>query len=299
MHAGSSHVEESSGTVLERFGRWLTVDNSQFDANLANRIWFQYFGRGMVDSPDDFRDSNPPTNSELLRWLAAELRRENYSMKQLSRTILCSQTFARQSGSDQPVAQELSRTPYFAAYPTRRLAAETMLDAVSDACDYFPQVQAGYEEGAPTIRRAMEMPGVPVKKGFLKTFGKTDRLLVCECERTNAVSLGQSLSLVNGKEIRDRISHSDNRIGRLMSLPIPFSERVEELFLAALCRKPNAREQEAVLAMLEANTDRPKNVEEVLLAVQQAANAKQYSERRVLEDVLWALINSKEFAILR
>jgi hypothetical protein len=299
MHAGSSHVEESSGTVLERFGRWLTVDNSQFDANLANRIWFQYFGRGIVDSPDDFRDSNPPTNSELLRWLAAELRRENYSMKQLSRTILCSQTFARQSGSDQPVAQELSRTPYFAAYPTRRLAAETMLDAVSDACDYFPQVQAGYEEGAPTIRRAMEMPGVPVKKGFLKTFGKPDRLLVCECERTNAVSLGQSLSLVNGKEIRDRISHSDNRIGRLMSLPIPFSERVEELFLAALCRKPNAREQEAVLAMLEANTDRPKNVEEVLLAVQQAANAKQYSERRVLEDVLWALINSKEFAILR
>lgn len=298
-NAASTHVEESSGTVLERFGRWLTVDNSQFDANLANRIWFQYFGRGIVDSPDDFRDSNPPTNSELLRWLAAELRRENYSLKQLSRTILCSQTFARQSGSDQPGVQELSRIPYFAAYPTRRLAAETMLDAVSDACDYYPPVQPGYEEGAPTIRRAMEMPGVPVKKGFLKTFGKPDRLLVCECERTNAVSLGQSLSLVNGKEVRDRISQSDNRIGRLMQSPKTFPEKVEELFLAALSRKPSQRERDAVLAMLEVNTDRPKNVEEVLLAVQQAANAKQYSERRVLEDVLWALINSKEFAILR
>jgi hypothetical protein len=299
MNAASINVEEPSGTVLERFGRWLTVDNAQFDANLANRIWFQYFGRGIVDSPDDFRDSNPPTNSELLRWLAVELRRENYSLKQLSRTILCSQTFARQSGSDQPGAQELSRIPYFAAYPTRRLAAETMLDAVSDACDFYPQVQPGYEEGAPTIRRAMEMPGVPVKKGFLKTFGKPDRLLVCECERTNAVSLGQSLSLVNGKEVRDRISQTDNRIGRLMQSSMTFPEKVEELFLAALCRKPSQRELEAVLVMLDANTDRPKNVEEVLLAVQQAANAKQYLERRVLEDVLWALINSKEFAILR
>jgi hypothetical protein len=145
----------------------------------------------------------------------------------------------------------------------------------------------------------MEMPGVPVKKGFLKTFGKPDRLLVCECERTNAVSLGQSLSLVNGKEVRDRISQSDNRIGRLMQSPKTFPEKVEELFLAALSRKPSQRERDAVLAMLEVNADRPKNVEEVLLAVQQAANAKQYSERRVLEDVLWALINSKEFAILR
>ena len=291
--------DDPAGTVLERFGRWLTVDNPQFDANLANRIWFQYFGRGVVDAPDDFRDSNPPTNPELLRWLATELRRENYSLKQLSRTILCSQTFARQSGSDRPAPSELNGVPYFATYPTRRLAAETMLDAVSDACDYYPQVQPGYEEGSPAIRRAMEMPGVPVKKGFLKTFGKPDRLLVCECERTNAVSLGQSLSLVNGKEVRDRISQADNRIGRLMQSPMTFSERVEELFLATLSRKPSQRESEGVLAMLESNADRPKNVEEVLLAVQQAANAKQYSERRVLEDVLWALINSKEFAILR
>jgi hypothetical protein len=145
----------------------------------------------------------------------------------------------------------------------------------------------------------MEMPGIPVKKGFLRTFGKPDRLLVCECERTNQVSLGQSLSMLNGIEIRERLGQVDNRIGRMIQSSIPFTEKVEELFLASLSRRPTERELRAATELLESVEDRPKSIDEIALAVQQPTTAKQYKERRVLEDLLWALINSKEFSILR
>ncbi|MFN6130187.1 MAG: DUF1549 domain-containing protein [Planctomycetota bacterium] len=279
-------LAENEGTILAQFGRWLTTDNAQFDANLANRIWYQYFGRGIVDPPDDFRDSNPPTNPELLRWLARELRLGNYSLKQLSRTILCSRTFASASGSDAPVSSELNGVPYFASYPTRRIAAEILLDAVSDACDAYPPVQPGNEEGVLPVRRAMEMPGIPVKKGFLRTFGKPERLLVCECERTNQVSLSQSLSLLNGQEVRDRLTQTNNRLGKLVQSDIPFPAKVHELFLAALSRKPGQRELQGAIAIFEESENH-------------AAITEQQRERRVLEDILWALINSKEFSILR
>jgi hypothetical protein len=297
--ATHSEVRASDGTILEQFGYWLTHDNRQFDANIANRIWYQYFGRGIVDPPDDFRDSNPPTNPELLEWLADELRRQDYSLKQISRVILCSAAFARQSGVESLETEALDNASYFAAYPMRRIAAEVLLDAVSDACDSFPQVHPAYEEGESPIRRAMEMPGVPTKKGFLKTFGKPDRLLVCECERTNQVSLGQSLALVNGKEVRERIAQPNNRIGHLVLADIDFEEKVRELFLSALSRMPSQRELEAAVSLLETSQDRPKNLDEIALAVQQHTTIQQYRERRALEDILWALMNSKEFAILR
>jgi hypothetical protein len=136
------------------------------------------------------------------------------------------------------------------------------------------------------VRRAMEMPGIPVKKGFLRTFGKPERLLVCECERTNQVSLSQSLSLLNGQEVRDRLTQTNNRLGKLVQSDIPFPAKVHELFLAALSRKPGQRELQGAIAIFEESENH-------------AAITEQQRERRVLEDILWALINSKEFSILR
>ena len=282
---------QQSRTVLQDFASWLTLDNRQFDANLANRIWYQYFGRGIVEPPDDFRESNPPSNPELLEQLATDIRAQGYSLKRLSRNILASSTFARASIAESSDENLLPTTPYFASYPLRRLAAEPLIDAISEVTGVPSPLRTGDEDNS-TVYSAMRMPGIPKKPGFLTTFGKPNRLLVCECERSSQISLGQSLAMTNGVEIRDKIAAPSNRLdGYVEQLQLHAKgdtsamspERViEELFLRALSRQPSPRELRSSLDALEPT-----------------ANSDRAAVRVVLEDLLWALLNSKEFMMLR
>jgi hypothetical protein len=277
---------EQPRNVLQDLATWLTENNPNFDANLANRIWYQYFGRGIVDPPDDFRESNPPSNPELLRELTGEFRSEGYSLKKLSRNILTSAAFARSSTGDRVDENILPTAPYFASYPLRRLAAEPLMDAISEVTGVPSPMKTGDSENT-TVYSAMRMPGIPKKPGFLTTFGKPNRLLVCECERSSQISLGQSLAMTNGVEIRDKIASGSNRLtGYLEQLrayhagdssAMAPKGMIEELFLRALCRKPSERELKASL--------------DVLIGAQ--------DPRIALEDILWALLNSKEFMMLR
>lgn len=273
-------------TVLQDLATWLTESNPNFDANLANRIWYQYFGRGIVDPPDDFRESNPPSNPELLAQIASDFRADGYSLKKLSRNILSSSAFARSSQGDLADENILPTAPYFASYPLRRLAAEPLMDAISEVTGVTSPMKTGDSENT-TVYSAMRMPGIPKKPGFLTTFGKPNRLLVCECERSNQISLGQSLAMTNGVEIRDKIASGSNRLsGYLEQLQahkagdnsaMSPEKIIEELFLRALCRKPSARELQSTLDVLSSAQD----------------------PRIALEDILWALLNSKEFMMLR
>jgi hypothetical protein len=275
-----------SANVLEDFAKWLTQDNLHFDTNLANRIWYQYFGRGIVDPPDDFRESNPPSNPQLLAELTHAFSSEGYSLKRLSKTILSSSAFARASQGDAIDENALPTAPYFASYPLRRLAAEPLMDAISDVTGVPSPLRTGDEDNS-TVYSAMRMPGIPKKPGFLTTFGKPNRLLVCECERSNQISLGQSLAMSNGVEIRDKIASTSNRLdGYLKELqahlngdPSAMNQQqiLDDLFLRALCRKPSERELRAGIEALQSGQDL----------------------RVVLEDILWALLNSKEFMMLR
>ena len=274
---GAGSPQESKGSVLQAFARGMTEDTSQFDANMANRIWYQYFGRGIVDPPDDFRDSNPASNPELLRGLAHELRRSNYSLKALTRLILTSDTFARSAAEDSADPMHLAGAPYFAVYPVRRLGAEVLMDAIADVTDVPSRLPVASEENSPPITKAMRMPGVPRKPGFLTAFGKPNRLLDCECERTNQVSLGQSLALVNGVEVRDKLMAKHNIIEQLLNRGDEPASMVEQLFLIALCRRPSERELQVAVRGLGSGSDR----------------------RTAMEDLVWALLNSKEFAMLR
>ena len=292
---GLTHPQVSepqpSRTVLQDFASWLTLDNRQFDANLANRIWYQYFGRGIVDPPDDFRESNPPSNPELLDQLATDLRAQGYSLKRLSRDILASSTFARASIADSIDENLLPTSPYFASYPLRRLSAEALMDAISEVTGVASPLRTGDEDNS-TVYSAMRMPGIPKKPGFLTTFGKPNRLLVCECERSSQISLGQSLAMTNGVEIRDKIASPSNRLdGYIQQLQMHAKgdanamrpeQVIEELFLRALSRKPSEKELRTGLEALEPT-----------------ANADPVSQRTVLEDLTWALLNSKEFMMLR
>jgi hypothetical protein len=253
---------------------------------LANRIWYQYFGRGIVDPPDDFRESNPPSNPQLLAELTHAFSSEGYSLKRLSKTILSSSAFARASQGDAIDENALPTAPYFASYPLRRLAAEPLMDAISDVTGVPSPLRTGDEDNS-TVYSAMRMPGIPKKPGFLTTFGKPNRLLVCECERSNQISLGQSLAMSNGVEIRDKIASTSNRLdGYLKELqahlngdPSAMNQQqiLDDLFLRALCRKPSERELRAGIEALQSGQDL----------------------RVVLEDILWALLNSKEFMMLR
>jgi len=287
-----------SSNVLQDFSHWMTHENRQFDTNLANRIWSQYFSRGVVEPADDFRDSNPPSNPELLAFLAEKLKQSNHSLKSLSRLILTSETFARSSDGNSAQSNSLDPSIYFASYPIHRLSAEVLLDAIADATGVHSEWPSESPEGVRNTR-AIRMPGVPKKRGFQTTFGKPDRLLVCECERSSQVSLGQSLALVNGKEVREKLTDAKNRIDALIRSERSNPALVEELFLVTLCRPPSPREMERAIQLLDTATDKPQSIEDAALAITQNLTAPLYQKRRAFEDLLWALLNSKEFVMLR
>jgi Protein of unknown function (DUF1553) len=262
-------------TPLEALAHWLTTDNRLFARNMANRIWFHLMGRGIVDPPDDFRDSNPASNPELLEYLTDELIRSHYSVRHLSKLILTSRTFARAAVDDVHI-HGLDAEANFAGYPLRRMSAEVLMDALSDVTQVIKKVEE--QATSPTsLRRAVMRAEVPAGSGFLATFGKPNRLLVCECERSNAVSLGQSLMLVNGADMRDKLVESHNTITALLDTKSALPQAIDELYMATLTRTPTASESKCMVDY-----------------VTQAAN-----RRAAIEDVLWALINSQEFAVIR
>ena len=262
-------------TPLESLADWLTNDNRLFARNMANRVWYHLMGRGVVDPPDDFRDSNPASNPELLEYLTDEFIRSGYSVRHLSRLILYSQTFARAAVDDVHV-QGLDAEANFAGYPLRRMSAEVLMDALSDVTQVASRIDE--QTSAPTSKqRAIVRSEVPGGSGFLSTFGKPNRLLICECERSNAVSLGQSLMLVNGADMRSKLAESRNRITTMLASNRELTAMLDDLYIATLTRPASTTELEKMVNYIEHSA----------------------SPRAALEDILWALINSQEFALIR
>lgn len=259
---------------LQQLADWLTRDNRFFARNMANRIWYHVMGRGIVDPPDDFRGSNPPSNPELLEYLTDRLIASGFSTQAVVREILASDTFARQSVSQSTSPETLDGAAAFAGYPLRRMSAEVLLDAISDVTGV--PVQHEIPGHSPRVERAVRFPAAP-QEGFLKSFGKPDRLLSCECERSGDASLSQSLLLINGPDVRDRIAARPNRIDRLLDHSGDPQDWIGAMYLSALTRLPTADE----------------------LRTMSAHAAQAVSDREAAEDILWALINSQEFYWIR
>jgi hypothetical protein len=254
---------------------WLVApENPYFARAVVNRYWAHFFGRGLVDPPDDMRVTNPPSNPELLDALAKDFVAHGYSLKHLVRTLCRSRTYQLSA-----VPNEFNKhdKQAFSRYYPRRMTAEVLYDAVCQVTG-TPAGFAGLPADRHAPNRAIMLPDESFPSYFLDVFGRPQRLSACECERVTEANLAQALHLLNSNEIQNRLQRPGGRADLMAKDPRPDAEKVEELFLWALARRPTP--------------------EQLQLALQHIAQHAQ-NKRQAYENILWALINTKEFVFIQ
>lgn len=246
---------------------WMTSGhNESFNGSIVNRIWKHYLGVGLVEPVDDLRASNPPTNPALWKALNEDFASHGFDMKHLMRTILNSRTYQL---SSETLADNEADTRFYSHYYARRLPAELLLDAFSQVTaipDQFP----GYPAGI----RAQQLPDPALDSYFLSLFGRSDRVTACACERMGDVTMSQLLHLQNGDTISRKIEAGGGALAELLKSTPDNTQAIQRLFLATLARNPQQTELNSILGSLNQNASRDE----------------------VFRDLLWALLNSKEFS---
>ncbi|MEI7699832.1 MAG: DUF1549 domain-containing protein [Planctomycetia bacterium] len=247
---------------------WMTdAKNPFFAKSVVNRYWKHFFSRGIVEPEDDMRATNPPANPELLDGLAKHFTESGYDLKDLVRTICRSRTYQL---SALPNDYNASDKQNFSRYYPRRLSAEVLYDA-------FHQVTETSENfgGMPAGTRAMQLADASSATYFLQVFGQPKGDTACECERSTDANLAQSLHLLNGREIQDKIARDGARTAKLATdANRSTDDNVREIYRWVFSREPAADELEVAVGYLKRHTENP---------------------RRGFEDIVWALINTKEF----
>ena len=263
-----------------RLADWLArPDNPFFARALVNRYWKHFFGRGLVEPEDDLRDTNPPTNPELLDALADHFRDSKFDLKALVRAIVLSRTYQT---SALPLEANADDQQHFSHFLPRRLPAEVLLDSIDKATGStttFANLPAG--------TRAIALPDTSYNRSspFLQVFGRPDGQSVCECERVQSSSLSQSLHLLSAPDIKGKLAADGGRADRLAKDERPDPESIREVFLATFARLPSDEEMVQARAVIAEARTAPDG---------QPLSAGQ-SRRENYEDLLWALLNSKEF----
>ena len=266
---GAGVPEIKGGTDRRKvLAEWLASDENPFFArNLANLIWAHYFGIGIIDPVDDVRISNPASNPELLDALSAKLVEYKYDFKRLVRDICLSRTYQLETKANE---SNKGDTLNFARGTIRRMRAEILLDALSQVTDTKNKFR-----GLPLGARAVQIADGNTSTYFLKTFGRAERLSVCSCEVKVEPNLGQALHLINGETTGTRLKQG-NIIGKMLEQKKTPEQVIESLYIRTLARKPTDTERNNLMVAVNAETEPAKRKE-------------------VLEDIFWALLNSKEF----
>lgn len=244
-------------------------DNPFFARAFTNRMWSHFFSVGLVHELDDMRETNPPSNPELLDYLASEFQRSGFNMKELVRLIASSRIYQL---SSEPRAENASDTQNFARFYARRMMAEVMLDAVDQACGVRTQFGNMSAQS-----RAIDLPHEGFGSYFMDAFDRPQRVSVCECERSPGATLAQVLLMTNSDEIENKIADAAGRVSKIIEAAKPLSDGVDEVYLAALSRYPNESERQIAIAYISSAPE----------------------VRRGLEDILWSLLNGREFAFNR
>jgi hypothetical protein len=259
---------------------WMADKNNPFFAKaLVNRYWKHFFGRGLVDPEDDMRETNPATNPELLNALAKNFIENGFDLKQLVRTIAQSQVYQLSAIPNQYNGVDKQ---YFSRYYPKRLTAEILLDAVNQVAKAENKF-----DGLPGGTRAVQLPDNSFNAAsyFLTVFGRPDASTSCECERSGDASLAQSLHLINSKELYDKLAAEKSAAAQLAADKARKNEeKIRELYYASFSREPDGQEMELARGYIEKKTKGKEGKPEEAVAVRQA-----------YEDIIWALVNTKEF----
>ncbi len=245
--------------------KWLaSPENPFFATSVANRVWAHFFGIGIVEPVDDIRVSNPSSNPELFEALGAKLTGYNYDFKQLVRDICNSRAYQRASQANESNASDLTN---FSHARIRRIAAESLLDCLTQVTG----VQDKFR-GLPLGARAVQIADGNASNYFLTTFGRSPRKTACDCEATTQPTLSQALHLLNGDTISRKIGESKQLQESLDAGKTP-AQIVELIYVTCLSRKPSAEEMQKLEPILAAESN----------------------PRNAVDDILWAVLNSREF----
>lgn len=265
---------DAPGDRREVLADWLvSPKNTYFTRAIVNRVWKNFMGRGLADPEDDLRLTNPPSNEELLDALAEDLIQHKYDLKHVMRQIMTSTAYQR---SSKPSDENNPDDKYYSQYLLRRLSAEVMLDAYSQATGVpteFPGYPAGY--------RATQLPDSQVASYFLTSFGRPQRNQTCSCERTDDSSVAQTLHVANGETLNNKLRHEKSFLTELIETRVSDDDAINAIYLRSLSRYPTAAEREQAKNALATGTAEGDNA--------------LIERRQALEDLTWAVLSSKEF----
>ncbi|MBU0715531.1 MAG: DUF1549 and DUF1553 domain-containing protein [Verrucomicrobia bacterium] len=259
----------------EVFADWLiTPKNAWFTANIVNRIWSWFFGRGIIHEPDDIRPNNPPINPALLAYLQKEFVANHYDMKHICRLILNSRTYQLSSIIPKPDVPQGEAN--FAFYPLRRLDAEVLIDAINQITGTSDLYTSAIPEPftfIPDNKPAIALPDGSITSPFLDLFGHPARVTGMENERVNRPSPTQRMHMLNSSHIQRKLEEGP-KLKAIISSKRKSQEIMDDLYLTVLSRFPTA--------------DEVKNAEAY-------AKSGVVKGREAWIDLVWALINSDEF----
>jgi hypothetical protein len=254
-------------------------ENPFFAKALVNRYWKHFFKRGLVEPEDDLRDTNPATNPELLDALAKHFIESGFDLKEVVRTITRSHTYQL---SEMPNEHNAIDRQNFSHFYPKRLPAEVLLDAI----DGLTGAKTDFAD-LPPGTRAIALPDNSYNRAapFLKVFGRPEGASVCECERIQSSSLAQSLHLMNSAEVKAKLAAAGGRAEKLSKPEVPVAEGIREIYLTAFNREPSGEE----LSIAEDFIVKPRT------DAQDKPIDPARAKRMAYEDLLWAIMNTKEF----
>lgn len=250
-----------------QLAEWITrPDNRGFARACVNRVWKHLLGRGLVEPVDDLRPTNPATHPEVLDYLADQFMADGFDLRRLIRTIAESRTYQL---SSEPVPGNASDTRLLSHALIRSPKAAVLLDMISQATgvpERFPD--------QPDTARALQLVGTQTPSETLDVLGRCSRERLCDTASAAGGGLAQALHLINGPAINSRLPDA---IANLRTDDGDVAGTIHDLYLRTLSRPPRPEETAAWKARIAGSPDR----------------------REALEDLLWALLNSREFVFIR